>query len=541
MGRTRLFLSALVIALAVVGALAQSPPRPAPLAASVEVKVIDVDVTVSDAAGNPVVGLTKDDFEVLEDNLPKKITNFYVIRKAGSPVEQAPATDVDKRGFRRKVILLVDNNFIQKRDRDVALNKLQEFVAQTFDRESDWSLATIGQMLEIVQPLTNDKAAILAAIGKARHSGTVSMRSDMDREILSDPFRRRAAGASYDYDETVRFSGRERTERNARALANTARGITDATRAYSAIEGKKIIVLLTGGMELNTGFAAYEVNTDRELRDKKTMIAKLIEEMVREANAANIAIHVINVRPREMAAPQHDVENSSWGGRVGASSAGTVDTSDVDSAAFTLSASTGGLYLTSSVVRQSLDSIEANTSNYYSLGYSPSHSDDRKYHTITVRLNKPDLRAVHRRGYLDISPDEQLEQFLRLRISVLQPSATIPVKLEVAPPNRVDGKPVVQLTAAMPFENVTMLQGEGQYKGRVHIYLSIFDKNGSNVGFHHRTQDVVLSSAQHVKAIADSFRYRMNVRLDQGEFTVAVTLRDDLSREIGTAVQKLRL
>jgi hypothetical protein len=33
----------------------------------------------------------------------------------------------------------------------------------------------------------------------------------------------------------------------------------------------------------------------------------------------------------------------------------------------------------------------------------------------------------------------------------------------------------------------------------------------------------------------------MNVRLDRGEFTIAVTLRDDLSTEIGTAVHKMRL
>jgi hypothetical protein len=31
------------------------------------------------------------------------------------------------------------------------------------------------------------------------------------------------------------------------------------------------------------------------------------------------------------------------------------------------------------------------------------------------------------------------------------------------------------------------------------------------------------------------------VRLDRGEFTIAVTMRDDLSNEIGTAVQKIRL
>jgi len=88
---------------------------------------------------------------------------------------------------------------------------------------------------------------------------------------------------------------------------------------------------------------------------------------------------------------------------------------------------------------------------------------------------------------------------------------------------------------------VTFLPNEGRFAGRVHVYLSIFDAKGNNVGFHHQTQDLMLTAAQREKSIADAFRYRLNVRLDRGEFTIAVTLRDDLSNEIGTAVQKLRL
>ncbi|HEY3053929.1 MAG TPA: hypothetical protein VGK04_11145, partial [Thermoanaerobaculia bacterium] len=116
-----------------------------------------------------------------------------------------------------------------------------------------------------------------------------------------------------------------------------------------------------------------------------------------------------------------------------------------------------------------------------------------------------------------------------------------PVKVDTERSSGADGKPVVQLTAVMPWQKLTLLRSGEQYKGRVHVYLSIFDKNGTNVGFHHRVQDLALTPAQYAQSVADAFRYRMAVRLDTGEFTVAVTMRDDLSREIGTAVQKLRL
>jgi VWFA-related protein len=534
--RFSLFTAALAFAAA---ASSQTPPA-SPVVASVDVKVVNVDISVTDGSGKPVDGLTRDDFEVLEDGQPQAITNFSVTQQK---MRQAAAAPAPQQPRRRKIIILIDNNYIESRDRTLALDILDRFIDDRFDPDSEWSLGTIGQSLEIVQPLTSDRKAIHDAVSKARHSGTVSLRTDsLDREILGDPFRRNASASSgYDYAETVRFQGRERTSRNARALANTANGLTEAARSYAGVGGKKTIVLLSGGMEMNTTFSAYDNDRDRETRDRKMTMAKLLEQIVHEVNGGDMSIYVVNIRPADMAAPQHDVENQAWGG-LGTSSLGASDTSDVNSAAFALAASTGGLYFTSYAVRQSLESVDSVSANYYSLGYSPPHREDGQYHTITVRLKKPNLRAVHRRGYLDVSPDEQLEQYLKLRISVLQPSNSVPVKFETQPGIGPDGKPVVQLTAVMPWQNVTLLRsGDEQYKGRVHVYVSIFDKNGKNVGFHHKTQDVALTPDQYAKALAGAFGYRMALRLESGEFTVAVTMRDDLSREIGTGVKKLQL
>jgi VWFA-related protein len=517
----------------------QTQSKPVPLASSIDVRVVNVDVTVTDGNGNPVTNLAKEDFEVLEDGQPQRITNFSLNQKkaaaSNTSAEGPPAP-------RRKVIVVIDNNYIDARQRSLTLDTLDRFVEERFDDNAEWSIATIGQSLDIIQPLTSSRAKIREAVAKARKSGTVSLRTEeLDREILSDPFRRTAKGSGYDYEETVRFQGRERTARNERSLANTAKGLTEAARSYSGVDGKKIFVLLTGGMEMNTSFAAYDNNRDHEMNDRKKGIASLIDQIVLEANSGNLAIYVINVRPSDMAAPQHDVENQAWGGRVGASSTGTSDISDVDSAAFTLAASTGGLTFTANAVRKSLDSIDAMTANYYSLGYGPQHAEDGKYHAITVRLNKPGLHALNRRGYLDVSPDVQLEQYLRLRISILQPSNSVAVKVDTQSSFGPDGKPIVQLTGGMPWQQLTLLRTGEQYKGRVHVYLAIFDKNGANVGFHHQIQDVVLTAEQYAQTVKGAFRYRMAVRLEKGEYTVAMTMRDDLSRDVGTGVQRLRL
>jgi hypothetical protein len=329
-------------------------------------------------------------------------------------------------------------------------------------------------------------------------------------------------------------------------MTNTARGLVDAARAFATSEGKKLIVLLTGAMDINTSFGAFDRGSDRELQDTKVTIAKLIDAAVREANAANTSIHVLNASPHQMAAVQHDVQNhgAGLGGSV-ARQAGigfnaSVDTADV-STPFRLAAGTGGLYLASNEVRDSYNAVNAATLRYYLLGYTPSHDDDGQYHRISVRVKRSGLRLTHRQGYVDLSPDERLEQLLRLRISLLQPAAAVPVTVNLGTTPSPDGKPVVSILAAMPMSKVTLLLTEGRYSGRVHVYLSIFDGKGKNVGFHHQTQELKFTEEQRAQALSDAFRYRMNVRLEGGEFTIAVTLRDDLSNEIGTAVQKVRL
>src|SRR6266508_4136822 len=85
------------LSVAAVSALAAAQnvgPLP-PLTAQVEVHVVNVDVSVTDKNGNPVVDLTKDDFQILEDGRPQKVSNFAVIRNlnVGPPPSAAAAED----------------------------------------------------------------------------------------------------------------------------------------------------------------------------------------------------------------------------------------------------------------------------------------------------------------------------------------------------------------------------------------------------------------------------------------------------------------
>ncbi|MGH9423863.1 MAG: VWA domain-containing protein, partial [Thermoanaerobaculia bacterium] len=334
-----------------------------PLTEHVEVKVINVDVDVVDKAGRPVTDLTKDDFEVFEDGRPQKIANFYVIENSGvkgAPVADAAAASSSQ--FQRKFILLVDNNYIDKIQRDKALAEIDRFVDGSFNGEHEWAIAMITQRLEVLHPFTADKGEIHAAIDRIRNSGAFAEQHEIDRSILSDRLRRMEVSNSgdasliptVDYAKVVRFQAREQTYRALRAIRNTARAVREMTRGYAASEGKKVLILLNGGMETNTSFSSYtRETTDPEITEAQRQIGIALDEVVSEANASNFAIHIINAKGRGMIAPQHDVQNQSSGINLqadpGSKGNDPIDTTDVDSSQLTVALGTGGSYSTNTV------------------------------------------------------------------------------------------------------------------------------------------------------------------------------------------------
>src|SRR5262249_21529175 len=116
---------------------AQKTAAPPPLVEKINVSVVSVDVTVTDRNGQPVLDLTRDDFEIFEDGKPQKVTNFYRIENAMAQAARGDSSEavvqaVDQRQFQRKVVLLIDNNFIEKPQRDAAVQRLDDFIDNHF-------------------------------------------------------------------------------------------------------------------------------------------------------------------------------------------------------------------------------------------------------------------------------------------------------------------------------------------------------------------------------------------------------------------------
>ena len=128
---------------------------------------------------------------------------------------------------------------------------------------------------------------------------------------------------------------------------------------------------------------------------------------------------------------------------------------------------------------------------------------------------------------------------LRVRMTFDRGFGSLPVKMKLGEAAETDRDLVLSVTTALPLGRLTVVPQDEHFVGRVHVYCSVFDENGRNVGFHHQTQEVSVGTQE--LAGSGDFRYTMRVHLKKGAFTIVITLRDELSNEIGSASEAIRL
>ena len=240
------------------------------LTEKVEVNLVNVDVTVT-SNGAPARGLTRDDFEVLEDGVLQTITNFYAIEGAreswtrrrrtirGQPAAPAPAEE----RFRRKVLVIVDNRHTSRHNRDVALQRLEKFINERFAADLRLVDRHDHDRAYLVLPLTSDKARIHEALSTVRDAMTertmrqiaetdaaIAQRSQqidtVDRTVPAQLSPLSGNPGSTNVDALNRMLDTGKRFEQAADVTITYSAIRDATRSFASTQGRKIILLLTG-------------------------------------------------------------------------------------------------------------------------------------------------------------------------------------------------------------------------------------------------------------------------------------------------------
>ncbi|MGH9349630.1 MAG: VWA domain-containing protein [Vicinamibacterales bacterium] len=390
----------LVAAAAGVSSEEQEQPKPT---FSVAVTLVTTDVIVRDGKGQFVADLQKDDFEVFEDGQKQDVSSFVLVHGGRSFSIAAPAPAAAPEGIvlpgsrpaadeaGRVLLIFVDDAHLEALSSH-HVRALLEKVATTLVHDGDLvSLVTTGTS-SVSVPLTYDRKLIDAAIEKIAGNGLTFLDITQLSEGPSGPanLRQRAANSFATAYQTI--NELERVKNKRKAMIWVSQGY-DFNPFEGARRGKDRVF---GGRygsptrdmirdEENPFFRSANVFAEVDL------FAQL-REITRAANRANATLFTVDPR-----------------GLVGTTDAGQQIDQDewithiqkTHGSMRTLADDTGGFaVLNTNDFDAALKRIDAETSDYYVLGFYSSNRDPgKRVRELEVKVRRPDVTVFSRRFY----------------------------------------------------------------------------------------------------------------------------------------------
>src|SRR5260370_14455166 len=164
-----------------------SQPAPAQESADmpllrVTVNLVQVDAVVTDSKGNQITNLTPDDFVLLQDGKPQRITHFsYISTAAATPIAPTRVTPVKGMPappplklrpdqIRRTVAMVVDDLGLSFESMAQIRRALKKFVYQQMKPGDLVAIIRTGAGMGALQQCSSDKNQLYAAIERVKYN-----------------------------------------------------------------------------------------------------------------------------------------------------------------------------------------------------------------------------------------------------------------------------------------------------------------------------------------------------------------------------------
>lgn len=566
------------LALLVVAMLMAAPAGP-PVVPDVRAELVQIDVVVTDAEGQPVRGLGRADFEVLEDGRPQRVAHFLV----------APA---EPPGPGRRVVVLVDDLHIARRGLEDVKQALRRLVAEIVSSDDEVALVTTAS--GPVQPLTRDRAVLGQAIQRLSlhdvalppsHGAWMSaaqaelvLRGDRNARRLAARVLVDEPGSSFDATtpraaldaarggspaasigtEAERAAEKE-VERQARAVlaealrfSSVSLGAIEGTlRGLGGAPGRKICLLVSDGFLVGAG------TSEERTRD--------LQRVVDAATRSGTVVYALDTRGL--------VPSGGDAGVEGFAAAPAVLVAGVErqgeqlhrDTLLRLATDTGGFLVRGTSdfargLRRMLDDDGA----YYLLAYEPANPKrDGRFRRIEVRL--PGRRALTvrtRRGYF--APDDRKtasrdktsappaprapepgaieEAAARAALAAPISPGGIPVRLSADYVDLPPAGPQALIRAHVDLGRVRWQEAAGRHRAVVELAGGVYDADGHLVGAPFgRAAELDLDAAAYRRAIEAGLQYQQHVELRPGRYQVRLVAREKTDAQSGGAAEWIEI
>ncbi|HLW79863.1 MAG TPA: VWA domain-containing protein, partial [Terriglobia bacterium] len=307
----------------------------------VEVRQVLVPVVVTDKHGHSVTGLKADDFSVTEDGEPEKLTWFGT---ASDPAERStvpaaasvaapaaaapppPTPTTQAQVPHRTYLLCLDTlnssfgSFGQVRN---ALHKL--FKEEPAGSDATYALVALGRQPVVVQNLTQDPAAILAALGskeltkaieQSETSNLASQETELSQALSgycqicpcagqTSPATRTSGGSGQICDgkrQSLEMWAQSAAREQEALTRDFLRNLGALTGKLADLPGKRLLIFISDGFNLRPGrnlfgmLSAYFQNPSELENHAIDDLEPQIQQILRLATAHDVTFYTLDSR-----------------------------------------------------------------------------------------------------------------------------------------------------------------------------------------------------------------------------------------------------
>ncbi len=520
----------------------------------VEVIVTNVHVIVTDKRGKRITGLKAENFEIYEDGLLQKLTNFYEAkgmevyasgpkREKEKPQEPLKPLPKSTPQMKNKIIIYFDNWHLHPLNRNWSIKKLELFIRNNFSLENtnnQGMVVSLDQKLEIMQEFTSSEGQLLQAINQVKGRSGQSLLRARTREDIRKELNRMVSesaqiGRFDNYDRALGYA-RSYIEAEQNDLIYSLKSLNAFTDHLVGIEGKKILIYVSDGLPLNPGEEVFSFldqafpvgNARAEAMNYDA--TKIFKEVTARCNANEIALYPINAKGLESMTLSAD-KQAGW--NVYSSGSGMVKpTSRIANDALKLMAwDTGGLaILSANDIGSGLEKIEDDLQFYYSLGYVSPHREDNKYHSIQVKLvgleEKYNIRLRH--GYMRISQEEKIKESISSRLFLQREYNPMNIIVQTIPVEPKPGSKKLRLTLKIliPIKNLTLYPQDDSHIGQIKVYIALMDSAGHISPCHELIEDIKIPAKDYEIAVKSRYPYLAEMYVDPGHYIISFAVKD---------------
>ena len=496
---------------------------------AIEVSVVNLEVFVTDKKGQPVTGLAREDFEVLEDGKPVEITNFLAEAGAapGTAASAAPATAARSEDQRLRLAVLVDDVNLGARNRNNVLASLPDFLRRQLSPGDQVMLVRYAGRLDIRVPLTGDVERVVADLPALQ-----KLASDvLNREGTRDH-------AFEDLINALEVYGgwgppaESRIHSYAEAESAWVRGSLRALDAVvgwmAGMPGRKAILYVSDGLSVIPGEDMYLLASLRSgFRGKGRIsmigatnldLTKEFRDLSARAGRNRIAIYPIELEGMRMVRGTTLQEN-----RAGNRQAGLRF----------LAEDTGGRALLNvAQAGAALGEMASDFASFYSIGYRPQRPADDREHRVEVRVRRRDAHVRHRRWYRDKTLGESIADRTLAAMTFGIQENPLEAVLTVGEPVPTGASFVVPVRVAVPISKLYLQPGEGRKEGRLRLFVVASGEGKVTPVRETRVVTVTVPDGSDTApggsgGTPREYVHEVRMTLEPGSYSVGVGLRDE--------------